>query len=211
MQVAALPAARVEAGAGRAALAEAADQVVLHRVHPGGGHVRVLAQVEGGVELRDGADLAGVAVAQEVGEAERAGRDTVALAVPGGVEMQHGAGAGRLATLHVVQQRVAGAAGIAGAVVVRVEIRVGPAAFLPAVAMPVDEGRVAAALQIGVAGEEPCAVEQAGALQLGQAMLLRTLRHAFRHDRCGWLDHGPRREFAVTTIMQSYDGPRAPA
>jgi hypothetical protein len=178
---AATVAAQVEVLARQPVLAETLHEVMLERIHAGGGHVRIGAQIVAAVELGDRTGFTGESPPQEMGEAELTRRHIVIGPVPDRVEKRHRTPARRLAVLHIMQQRVGvGGLRIVGAIIAGIEIRVRPAVLAPAVAMPVNEGAVAARRQVGVAIDDPLAVEQAGALQQHQPSPLGDVRHGRR-------------------------------
>ena len=155
----------VEAGERAPRLAEALHHVVLERVEPGGGDIRIRLQVERAVELGHGAVRAARAVQQVVAQRRHAGRHLVGAAIPGRIEPAAGPPSFRLAARDVVQQRVDPLlrhVRVLLEVPARVEVEVGLAAFAPAIGVVVRHRLVAQPGHVGVAGEVVLDVEQAG-------------------------------------------------
>ena len=116
----------------------------------------------------DRADRPSGPVLQEVRQGQRVRGHGVALTVPGGVEVLDGPPAFGFPEGGIVPDGVHALAlhvQVLLQVPDRVEVGVGPAAFLPAVAVEMAQGVGTETGEVRVAGQEPGAVEQAGTLK----------------------------------------------
>ena len=157
--------ARVEAGRGVAALAEAVEQIMLERIDAGGRHVGVAGEIEGGVELRQRADLPRAPAVEKMGEQATPGLRRVLGRVPGEVEILRRRAALRLAGGDVVHHRIdagTGNGGVGAQIPAGVEIAVRPAFLLPAACDEMGAGIGLAGAGVRVFLEVPGGVEQVG-------------------------------------------------
>jgi len=157
--------AHVEGGGGVAALLVAVGPEVQERIDAGRRHVGAVLAVIVDVEIGHRAEPPGGAVRQPMRQRAFAGREAIALAVPGRIEERARAAAFGVAVEGVVVERLQPAGGhvrVARRVPERVEVRVRATPLGVAVVVEVVVGVDAGVGDVGVALQVVAAVEQVG-------------------------------------------------
>ena len=155
----------VETGMRLAVLFPALDQVMLERVHARERHIRILPEVMRRIEFLDRADTPGLAQAQEVAEAQFAGRHAMPDAIPGRIEPSDRPPSLGFAPARIMQQRIDRRLPhivIAVDVIAGIEVGIGIAPFFPAPAMEMGQRIAAGFGKVGMLLQKPGFIEKSG-------------------------------------------------